>query len=187
MNNKPIKRLLTIFFTVNMALLGAYAYLLYAVQTKNKESSALYTLSHDQILDKGKIQELERALKETEKERGKFYEYFMNATNAVAFIEQIEKLGKSASVSLSVSSVSDGIKEDGTIQLGFSATGSFVNLYRLMALVESLPYKITLKKVDFQKSDGGEEGADWKGNFMVILESFTPTNPAVAAIVPVKK
>lgn len=173
MNNKKIKRLLAIFFLVDILFLGVYGYLFYVVDSKNRETAALYTASHQAASDKEKIQGLERTLKETEKERNNLSGYFVTKTNAVTFIEQIEKIGKNANVSLTVNSVSDDVKDNGAIQLNFSAVGSFPDMYRLIALVESMPYKVTLKKANVLRV---VDQAVWRGDFVVKLESFTVAN-----------
>jgi Tfp pilus assembly protein PilO len=177
MNSKKIKRFIIVFSFINIVLFGMYGYLFYVVNDKNKETAVLYAASHQQAADKEKIQGLERTLKDTAKDRDSISKYFVSKTNAVTFIEQIEKVGKSANVVLSVNTVSDDAKDMGGIQLSFSATGGFSDIYRLIALVESLPYKVTLKKTDIQKTEERKEGvAVWKGNFTVMLESFTQPN-----------
>lgn len=180
MSNKKIKSLLGIFFFLNAMLIGMYGYLLYAVQDKNQETTVLYSTSHQQASDKEKIKELERTLKETEKDRIKLSEHFITKANAVSFIEQIEKVGRSAEVNLSVNSVSDDVKNNTGIQLSFSALGSFSDIYRLIALVEAMPYKISLKKTALQRVGNPKEiGAAWKGDFTLAVENFT--SAAVAA------
>lgn len=191
MNNKKIKRLLFLFFLIDAILFGVYGYLYYVVDSKNKETAALYIVSHQAASEKEKIQGLIRTLKDTEKDRNKLSGYFVTKINAVTFIEQIEKIGKDAGIDLSVNSVSDGAKDSGTIQLSFSAAGNFPDMYRLIALIESMPYKATLKKVDVQAaSDSKEGGKNWKGNFIVSLESFAPASaasPATDSDAPAKK
>jgi hypothetical protein len=171
MNTKKVKRLLAMFFLTDLLLLGVYGYLFFMTNAKTEKTTALYLASRQAASDKEKIHALERMLKETEKERARLSEYFVTKTNAVTFIEQIEKIGKNADVDLTVNSVSGETKDSGAIALNFSATGSFSALYRLIALVESMPYKATLKKTDMQRSDQKEKAA-WKGNFTVMLESF---------------
>jgi hypothetical protein len=187
MKNNKIQRLLVIFFLINVILFGIYGHLLYSMQTKNKETAALYTASHEEDSDKEKIRELSRVLEDTKKERDNLSEYFVANTNAVTFIEQIEKVGKTAGVELTVLSVSDETKENGVVELGFSAIGGFTHLYHLIAIVESMPYKVVIKKADIQKTmektagqhGGQKEGAVmWAGNFTVTLESFIATNAA---------
>jgi hypothetical protein len=181
MNSKKSKSHFVIFFLLNIALFCAYGYLFFVVDSKNKATTLLYSASHQAASDKEKIRGLERTLKDTEEDRNKLSEYFVTKTSAVAFIERIENLGKSAGVELSVNSVSDAAKNSGVLQLDFSATGSFSNMYRLMALVESMPYKVTLKKASMQKiGDQQEVTGDWKGDFMVTLESFVATSAAIA-------
>lgn len=191
MKNKQTSRLLIVFILADVVLLGAYGYLLSVVNTKNLETADLYTASHQAASGQEKILGLGRILKDTEKDRNKLSEYFVTKTNPVAFIEQIEKIGKNAGVDLVVSTVSDTTKDNGGIQLSFSATGSFSSVYRLIALVESMPYKVTLRKADVQMSgDQKDASGTWKGNFTVMLESFvapSATAPANAAGGEVKK
>lgn len=173
MKNKKIKRLLGIFFLADSMLLGVYGYLYFVADSKNTETSAFYIASHQAVSDKERIHELERTLKDTENERNKISEYFVTKTNAVTFIEQIEKVGKNAGVDLTVNSVSDEAKDAGAIQLSFSAAGSFPDIYRLVALVESMPYKVTLKKANISRA--GDQTL-WKGDFTVKMESFSAEN-----------
>lgn len=181
MNNKKIKKLLAVFFLVDVVLLCVYGYLFFVITDKNKETAALYLTSHQQSSDKEKIQGLARMLKESENDRKKLSEYFVTKTNAVAFIEQIEKIGKDVGVGLTVNSVSDAAKDKGSIELSFSATGSFPDMYRLIALVESMPYKVTLKKMDMQRAGDLKEGISWKGNFAVVLDGFVSANSATTS------
>lgn len=181
MNTKKNKRLLALFSLINIMFLGVYGYLFYVVASKNTETVVLYTTSHQQASDKEKIQELDRTIKDTEKERNNLSAYFVTKTSAVTFIEQIEKIGKNAGVDLSVNSVSGDAKGGGTTQLAFSAAGTFSDIYRLIALVESMPYKVTLKKADMQVTSDQKDGSTiWKGGFVVTLESFVATSAATS-------
>lgn len=173
MKNKKITRLLAIFFLIDMMLLGVYGYLFFAVNGKNKEIATLYAASHKEASDNERVKDFLRTLKDTEKERNALSAYFITKTNAVAFIEQIEKMGENAGVEVTVNSVSDGDKDKSILQLSFSATGNFSNMYHFIAFIESLPYKIILKKADVQKMT---DQAGWNGNFLVTLESFAASS-----------
>lgn len=174
MNKKHITRLIIIFFVINTALIGVYVYLFYVTESKNSETSVLYAASHQAASDKEKIQNLERALKDTREDREKLSKYFVTKTSAVTFIEQIEKIGKNAGVDLLVTTVSDDAKDGGAIQISFSATGGFTHMYHLVALVESMPYKVIVKKADIQKIS--DQQGNWRGSFTVMLESLTASN-----------
>ncbi len=181
MNSKKNKRLLAVFFSINIVLVGVYGYFIYAVETKNKETAVLYAAFHQAASDREKIQGFERVLKDTEKDRNQLSAYFITKTNEVTFIERIEKIGKSAGVALSVNSVSDKTKDSGAVELNFSTSGKFSDIYRLMALIESMPYKVTLKKADIRKAMVvGGAGSEWKGDFTVALESVVAVNTKVA-------
>lgn len=182
MNNKQIKKILAVFFCIDMGLLAVYGYLFFVVNAKNKETTILYTASHEQTSDKEKIQALFRVLRDTEEDREKLSKYFITKMGAVTFIEQIEKIGKNAGVQLSVNTVSDEESGGGAIQISFGANGSFAHMQHLIALVESMPYKVTIKKADIQKIDEQKDGqAVWKGTFNVVLESFSTDTVALSA------
>lgn len=178
MKNQKIKRLLTAFILIDLLILGVYGYLFFTVNSKNKEIAALYAVSHKEASDNERIKELLRTLKETEKERNMLSAYFITKTNAVAFIERIEMIGKNADVNVTINSVADGEKDKSALQLNFSATGNFPNMYHFIALIESTPYKIALKKADIQKMT---DRARWKGDFLVSLESFAASSPAATS------
>lgn len=173
MNNKSTKRIFALFFTINLAMICTYGYLFFVMKSKNAKTSELFVASHSRATDKEKNQGLERMLKDTETERKKLSEYFITKKNAVSFIEQMEKIGKSAHVALSVNSVSDEAKDTGVINLNFSVMGSFSNIFRFIELVDTVPYKVTIKKMDIQAvNDQKEENLKWSGSFTVMLESF---------------
>lgn len=177
MRDQRTKKLLIAFFIVNTILFGMCGFLIYSVESKNKKTSALYAASEQQVSDQEKIQNLKQILKETEGDRKKLDEYFITKTNTVSFIEKMKQVSRDASVDLSINSISDGEKNTDGVSLGFSAKGSFSSLYRLIVLVELMPYKITFKKIDIQKTDIlGEWTKGWNGNFIITLESFIATN-----------
>jgi hypothetical protein len=174
MNDKKTQKLLLILFFANMALLGAYGYLSFSVKEKNKQTTLLYFATRQAESSTEEIRKFERTMKETEIERGKLSSYFVPETNPIAFIEQMEKIAKSTGVDLSIRSVFGDTKNDESVSLDFFATGNFSNLYRLVALVESVPYKVGIKKAILQKSVIDQETGQmlWSGDFTITLESF---------------
>lgn len=167
--------------TLDIALLCVYGALLYSAHNKELQSAVLQSKMKQNESDKETVKGLERALEDTKAQRAKLENYFIQKTNSVTFIEHIEQIGKGAGVELLVSSVADAPTGTSGIELNFSATGGFSGIYRLIALVEAMPHKITFKKADIQKS---EADGSWKGNFAISLESIVsanPSNPALAA------
>ncbi|MBI2120032.1 MAG: hypothetical protein HYT94_00210 [Parcubacteria group bacterium] len=175
MNQSKTKKLFIVSLVLIVSLILAYGAIWYSVHVKQKETATLYAASNQQESDQEKIRELEGTLKDTKESRAKLDEYFIQKANTVTFIEYIEQLGKDAGVALTVSSVTDAPKGSVGIQLDFSAAGSFSGLYRLIALVELMPYKIALKKADVQRV---ETDGQWRGNFTIMLESFLAVNSA---------
>lgn len=168
--------LLIILFFADMALIGVYAALFYFIEQRNEDTVQLYTDIKNHSSDQDKIQELERTLKDTEKDRAKLNEYFQSM-DAVKFIELVESLGRNAGVALSVGSVADAGKSDTGIVLDFTATGNFSNMYRLITLVESMPNKTVLKKISLtQKTDDAQKGeAMWTGHFILLIKGLAGT------------
>lgn len=173
MNTSKAKNFFVTTLFMNVVLAASYGFLIYSTSKIQKETTELYTASHQRESDQERIQALKQALKETEVDRAKIDEYFIQKADTVMFIEHIEKIGKDAGVVLSVNSVTDAPKGSIGVQLDFSAVGEFSNIYQLVALIESMPHKIIFKKTDIQKT---ETDGLWKGVFTITLESFLSAN-----------
>jgi len=83
---------------------------------------------------------------------------FVNESNLVRFIEDLEKTAQDAFVTVKISSASaaSGQEMSGpTFQ--FTASGGFGQLYKYLELIENLPYQIAVERAEFVKSAGGWE------------------------------
>src|SRR3989344_2111164 len=83
---------------------------------------------------------------------------FINESNLVRFIEDLEKTAQDAFVTVKISSASAASNQDmsgPTFQ--FTASGGFGQLYKYLELIENLPYQIAIERAEFVKGAGGWE------------------------------
>lgn len=97
----------------------------------------------------------------------------------VSFIEIVESLGASSNVVLKVSSVDVFELEDRnlaedyeTLSLGLEATGGWQNIFHFLNLLETLPYKLTIKQANLSTVGILEDIQQWRGNFILNVIKF---------------
>lgn len=123
------------------------------------------------------LAETRSTLLETKPTRDQLNSYFVTEGSEVTFLEEIESLGEEANVSVTFSSI--GKHADGPspeLRVSFRTEGLWRNTMHFVALLESLPRKITIREVSFSEivNEGG--ASRWHASFSISLKSFTPTS-----------
>lgn len=164
---------------VLLGLLAAYGFLFFMMKKEVSGAAELLLREENASNEAKKIRELEKTLGETEEMRGKISSYFVKKSEAVSFIESIERLGGQSGLSLSLKNASVADKTN-VFRLDASTEGSFGNTMYFLVLLENLPNKISVEKAEIRKEErreaGAEEGKEsagaWSGSFVLALESF---------------
>jgi hypothetical protein len=119
---------------------------------------------------------VERSLTGSVEKRKILESYFVKPDEQVAFIEQIEKLGNLARVDLKLSSVTPPKKTGDEFLLDFTAKGEFSNMNKLFALIDEMPYRISVQKANLSSSNSNDSFIEkvpmWSGTFTLVLESY---------------
>jgi len=156
-------------------LLSAYVYFFYTTVDSGRKMAALYSTLHQSASDETKAHSLSKSIDDTAVLRSSLDSYFIRSSESVLFLEKIETLGKQTGVSLHTSSYVV-VPKTGILEDQFFADGTFSELYNLLALIESMPYQISVKNVNFIKNSTPENGKDqrppWTATFTVDLLSY---------------
>lgn len=82
---------------------------------------------------------------------------FLGSSNIIPFVETIESLGKALPVGLSLGSVTLSPGKD-ALSARLTAHGSFAELYRMLAIIEALPWKTVVGDTQLSYGGGGDSG-----------------------------
>ncbi len=172
-----------IFFVTTLFAFLYSVYGLTAEQASLRTAVSAARFETDRASKTGSVQKLLRGSAASVEQLQK---YFVSSDNIVPFVENIETLGKSVSPSqLSLSSIALAPSHD-SLSAHLAISGSFAEVYRMLGLIELLPFKVKIG--DVQLSYGGASQTDafdlkhtgvpviprWSGNVLVTIESVLP-------------
>ncbi len=122
------------------------------------------------------ILDVKRQLKRLEAERTELGQYFFKEEDIVRLLEQLEDLARHASVEMSVNvaTPTDGAGRK-VFRTGMKVEGSWQNVVYFVSLLEALPFRLELTRVNLS---GGESGERWVGDVSMDLLSFLPKKVA---------
>lgn len=100
----------------------------------------------------------------------KMEQVFLKEENIVGFIENLEKLGRDAGVSVELSSVRMDDKNSKEPHFDLILKGGFNPLFHYIVLLENLPYQIIFEKLNMSSRD-----KLWEARTIIILSSFIPS------------
>jgi Tfp pilus assembly protein PilO len=166
--------LLGLAVIANVAAVSAYLYVFGGIKEKNEQISRL---EDDIIVKQEQIVEdtsLKATLEQTEKDRNRIFSYFVHEEEVADFISTIERLGKSAGTAVEINSVADEKSADdlGSLTLSLLSRGTWQDTINFLAMLENLPYKVTVDDSTFDASRS-EKG--------VVLWSMHATLKAITA------
>lgn len=163
-----------IFFLVLATVVLAALYGLVFVSVRQKSQHALkledsveYDLKKAEIL-----QTVNAIFLDTERERSTLDTYFVTDKSFIDFVKKIESLGRGAEVTLRI--LPDSVREEGAGEEDFKSVitfslelqGRWADLETTLALLETLPYAVSTKRVQFDKVLG-ERVDKWRGTVVM--------------------
>ncbi len=118
------------------------------------------------------ILDVKRQLKRLEVERAELGQYFYAEEDIVGLLEELEELARHANVDMTVNSavaVDKGGQK--VFRTGMKIEGSWQDSLYFIELVESLPLRLELSRVNLSGSEAGDR---WNGEIILDLLSFVP-------------
>jgi hypothetical protein len=172
MHGNQIQKIIVIFSLINVLFVCLYGLLFFFIRQKNLQTTEIYSSLYEKESEKGALDSTEKSLADTEQQRKILDSYFINSTQAVSFIEKIEKLREYSHTEMVLNAVTPPKKQNEGLLLDFSASGNFEDIYRLFALIEKMPYRMTVRNAILAKSGNEKNPERWTGSFSVVLESY---------------
>lgn len=119
---------------------------------------------------RSEVRLLERSLNDSEKEREELETHFAKSSNAVPYLDALEKLGREAGAEAQVTLVE--IPGDKTsLLVDVDASGSFESLYKFVRLLENSRYELEFVSMTIKKVEGS---GSWDAMLKIKLLSFVP-------------
>ena len=179
MQNKSTK--ISLFLSTLFFLFSFFVFLYFfkAINNNNEESQSREDEWQRETFRRDEIKALDRSIKIIEPERIELETHFAKSSDAVPFLDTIERLAPRAGASAEVTSVDIG-EDKISLLVGLKASGTFEGVYKFLTLLENSPYELEFVSMDIQKRDvsnapdKNQTGSRWDATFKVKLLSFIP-------------
>ena len=161
-----------IVIVLNLLGWGAFGFLTQKLYSDSDKVITAYQELYTTAWGKENLLTISRTLTETVESRDTLATAFLSGDEPIVFIEKIEELARTAGVELTLDEPKVVTGTPASLGLTFQATGSFAGLYRLLALLENLPYRLEWQSVTLNL----KSGTTWTGDFDLLITSYNPGN-----------
>jgi hypothetical protein len=147
-----------LFSTIILFVLvtGIYVYLFHTIKKLGEHSATLFAEVTALEVQESEIGQLRKNVQATDENLKQLTLHFINTGDIVPFLETVEGYGRTLHVVTKFDSVVVE-KSPNRVTLSLSANGTFTDVYRFIALLESSPYELTFTNVNLQSTDGGTQ------------------------------
>ncbi len=163
-----VKKTFFALFLAIVATIGLYVFLFLNVLNINAEIANLSRQIEEDKKRESSFVSIESALEQIEEKRDSLFSYLVTEENIVFFFQYVEELGEWSGVSVVISDVSipdegNGASRLKLLTLSLRTQGTFADLQRYVALLESLPFSTDVKTVRFTQDTVFDEGGNQVG------------------------
>jgi hypothetical protein len=141
----------TISTLITILVVATFIFFFKVIQNKNEHTSKVLTVLADKMEDKKNAEILIKKFSEIESVEDELNLHFVDPAKIDTFVDYLEKLGLNNNVELSVKNVEILSKIKDTLLIKVSITGSFINVMRVIYLIENTPYNISLTQAFVNK------------------------------------
>ena len=180
MKNNTTK-ILILSIVLAVLLVGLYVYSTQYISGLVKKTAEIKEeIGKSQAVYKN-AETIERSSRNIEIQKIKIASYFVPAGGAINFIADLERVAADFGLEYTTQNISEENTEEldhqgkGFLRVTFSASGSWKNIMRLLRFVESLPYGLSIDKVDLNTDKGVPGVEDASGNVSARKWSATMT------------
>lgn len=150
---------LSIFCTVILVILGGLlVFLIYDIQSKNRETSELLHKIEESSENELLYQSVRSIQNSAEEELAALEDIIVSSSELVSLIEEVEQIGRESGLTMDIVSV-DEVKvvegEPQKVRITFDARGSWTQTFSALSIVENIPRKIMIEEVKLNKEDVG--------------------------------
>ncbi len=145
------------FIIISLAtllLLGMYIFFSYRIESVFSEAE---TASHERLGLEAKGRQLSKTedlVLNTESKRLELESHFVTSDELVSFIEYIESLDTISGGTLVIDEVDVGDEQgEPVLKVSLSASGKYKEIYKLLSLIETMPYEVSIPTFDLSVAD----------------------------------
>lgn len=159
--------LLLLFSGVSIFLVaGAYGFLYFKILSYQRDLAELQTEVANSFAEERQNKSLGALVRETAEERALIDRHLVSPEGVVAFIEEVENLGRKSGVTLEVRGVDVVAETSGgsvieNLLLTLSGGGSYERAARFASLVENIPYVSRVTKFSLERREGTTKSPQW--------------------------
>ncbi len=177
-NKNFIKISLSVVFAA--IFIFSFFYILRIIKIKGDNANRLGNEVQAEADRRSKIASLNSEIKAIAPERAILETHFAKSSDVVPFLDTLQAIALEAGAPAEISSVNLN-KDNGSLEVAMNAAGSFGNVHKLLALLQSSPYELDFSSVDLSRktlSDAEAKTAgpipEWEASFKLTLISFNP-------------
>ncbi len=158
MNVARFKKIRIVLGVMALALCVVWYGLFLVIKNKVTEVSVIEAKAEEASQYQDKTRALRSLIKDTEPDVQKLSTRFISSEGSVAFIDTIESLGRETGITVSTESIKVIESKDDkdifeTLELVLTTQGPWSNTYKFLALLETLPYKLSIHNTAFTRHD----------------------------------
>lgn len=145
---------------------GAYGFLYFKILSYQRDLAELQTEEASSFIEERLNRSLGALVRETAEERSVIDRHFVSPEGVVAFIEEVENLGRKAGATIEVRGVEVAAEASGSdvienLILTLSGGGSYEKAARLASLLENIPYVSRVAKFSLERREGAGKSPQW--------------------------
>ncbi len=158
MKHKSLKNILYFVIALSVGALCVYGFLFYTIKSHTETSSKLtQTLELDQGRNQ-RFDEIENTIKNIEDRAERLEGYTLEKDNIVEFLSLLEGVAREQGVLIGVEIKENETKKGsnkGSLGLTYTFSGRWNSVQNFLAMIENLPYTITMEAVSIRKEGSG--------------------------------
>lgn len=157
-----------------------FLFLYRAIDNNNQKAEQNLIVWQTEASRRDEINTLNRSLQEIANDKIQLETHFAKSSDAVPFLDTIEKLALEAGATAQISSVDTSADNTGLI-VALNASGGFGAIYKFLTLLENSPYELDFLTMDIHKTttdtpvpSKNVTDSKWTATFKIQLLSFMP-------------
>jgi hypothetical protein len=149
---KTTKRIFLLLILLNLAAGSLVAGAFILIRRENQQAASFLSEVEEATKIEGNLKSIKAIMLDTEKKRASLDSYFIHDKDLITFLDEMNTLGKSAGVELSVQSVDIDVSSEKALftealKLSLQTKAAWPDTYHFLSLLETLPFKVSFEQV----------------------------------------
>lgn len=152
--------MLTFAILLTIAIYGGVYFSLNQIRVENKAISEVLNNIEFETAKQSKLSTFKSLLEETKDHRAAVATYVLENDGVVDFVETIEELGTISRATTTIFGLNESPlgKDAVVLNANIKLEGTWLRTYRILSLIESMPYALTVEKLVTSKDMNVKDG-----------------------------